>query len=395
MKKRFLYIVLFVGAIFALSACSDSIDLDDEQNSYESIAIVYWMGDNSLSSWAEEDVKELVLGMDNIPTNSKIVIYADKENAFPVIYQLDADNGLKIWKEYAQEEDCTDSLTLLTNLKDIITNFPAKSYGLTFGAHGSGWTWQRRALGPDNSHSGKWLNIPTLRGVLEQLPHFSYIFFDVCFMQSAEVAFELRKVADWVISSPAEIPNPGAPYHLITEALCKGDVYGIVNGYDSYYPRSYKNPVTQNEQYFEGVVLSAAKCSEMDSFAATTNRFIKNTFANRQTISGNTASRIQKYSSYFSSYTYCYDVNSAMYNILPAEDYSSWAEEFEKAVPLRTSKTGNWTATYCDNPTIYDSEHFGGISMYIPKDDYDGNIKNADLKRFQWYKAAGWDQTGW
>ena len=123
MKLKFLYLFIFIGAIFAFSACSDDIELPDPKT-YESIAIVYWMGDNGLSSAADADIKEMVAGKDKIPANSKIIIYADRQNKTPVIYELDAQNGLKVWKEFTQEEDCTDSLTLLTNLRTIAKNFP-------------------------------------------------------------------------------------------------------------------------------------------------------------------------------------------------------------------------------------------------------------------------------
>ena len=390
MKLKLLYLFIYIGTVLGFSACSDDGPLGPDGGTYESVAIMYWMGDNSLSAWAEDDINELVQGKDNIPANSKIIIYADEANAFPVIYQLDAENGLQVWKQYTQEEDCTDSLTLLNNLKTIVKNFPAKSYGLTFGAHGSGWVWrQRRALGPDNSHSGNYLNVPTLRGVLEHLPHFSYVFFDVCFMQCIEVAYELRDVTDWVIGSPAEIPNPGAPYHIIEEAMCKGDALGIVEGYGNYYPVTYKGV------YYNGALISAAKCSELDNLATTTANYIKNVFDNRQTISYNETWSIQKYSSEFSSYTFCYDMNSAMYNILSTEEYNLWVEGFNIAVPMRKANSGQWKAGHCNNPTIYDPDHFGGISMYIPQDGSNGNIKNAELQYYQWYKDAGWDQTGW
>lgn len=384
MKSKIQHLIIFIGTILAFPACSDSLEIPEEP--YESVAIVYWMGDNSLSSTAEKDIEELVQSKDKIPANSKVIIYYDKINAYPVIYQLDAKNGKQIWQQFTQEEDCTDSLVILTNLKNIVKNFPAKSYGLTFGSHGSGWVWkQRRALGPDLSHSENYLNIPTLRGILEQLPHFSYIFFDVCFMQGIEVAYELRNVTDWVIGSPAEIPGPGAPYSIIAEALCKGDINGIVEGYGNYYPVGN----------YSGVILSAVKCDELENLANCTHQYIKQAFANRQTISNNDIQVIQKYSSEFSSYTYCFDMNSAMSRILSDEDYHIWFESFDKAVPIRLAKSNRWYARYCYNATIYDSEHFGGISMYIPIDGYEGNVKNAELRHYQWHKAVGWDKTGW
>lgn len=368
------------------SACSDNIDFPDPEPE-GNVAIIYWMSDNNLTSWAEDDIEELVNAKDIIPDNSKIFIYVDKVNSKPIIYQVDDQNGLQVWKEFKEEQDCTDSLTLLNNLRDIIKNFPAKKYGLTFASHGTGMaTRQRKALGPDQSHNNNWLNVTTLRGILEQLPHMSYIFFDVCFMQSIEVAYELRDVTDWIIGSPAEIPNPGAPYHIIVKDLCLGNVQGIVSGYDSYYPVTYK------ERRYDGTLLSAVDCSQLRNLAESTRQYIRNTFANRQTIEYSTAQNIQKYSTEYSSYTYCYDMNSAMHKILSEDDYSNWTEAFMKAVPIHEYNIGKWSAAHCYNPTIYDKEHYGGISMYIPQD---GSTRNADLKQYQWYKDAGWDQTGW
>ena len=43
---------------FAFSSCSDSMDFPDL---YENITIIYWMGDNGLSSTAEKDIEELVV----------------------------------------------------------------------------------------------------------------------------------------------------------------------------------------------------------------------------------------------------------------------------------------------------------------------------------------------
>jgi hypothetical protein len=395
MKSKILHLIIYIGTIISVYSCSDKTELPDpEPETYENIAIVYWIGDNSLNNAAGQDIQELVEGKDKIPANSKIIIYADKRNTMPVIYQLDAKNGLKEWKKYTQEEDCTDSLVMRNNLRYIINNFPAKNYGLTFGSHGSGWIiHQRRALGPDESHNNNYINIPTLRGVLEQLPHFKYIFFDVCFMQSIEIAYELRNVTDWVIGSPAEIPADGAPYNLITKELCEGNVQGIVDKYDSYYPKNN----------FKGVILSAVDCNELESIAYSTSAHIKQVFANRQAIPASEEQGIQKYSSIFKKYTYCYDMNSAMSNILSPAAYDLWIEDFKKAVPLRKPNCGRWTSGYdynegsfiCTDPTIYDLEHFGGISMYIPQDNDEGNIKNTQLRHYQWYKAAGWDQTGW
>ena len=60
MKLKLLYLFIYIGTVFAFSACSDNLEVPDDSDTYESVAIVYWMGDNSLSSYAEKDIEELV-----------------------------------------------------------------------------------------------------------------------------------------------------------------------------------------------------------------------------------------------------------------------------------------------------------------------------------------------
>lgn len=388
MKRFSIYIILYILA-YSLTSCHDKTELADEEPTVlESVAIMYMIADNNLSSYAEFDIQELVDAKDSIPSGSKVIVYVDKINSTPVIYQVDAKHGKRLWKQYSVEEDCTDSLNMQNTLADIIRNFPARKYGLSFCAHGSGWTFfKRRSIGYDQSHGSKYMNIPTIRGVLEQLPHMEYVFFDVCFMQCIEVAYELRNVTDWVVGSPAEIPFPGAPYHLIARALAECDARGIVEGYDSYYPVTYKGG------YYPGVLLAAVNCTELESLAAATEPHLQQMFAGQGTLASTDA--LQKYSTFYKSFTYCYDMNSIMYNQLSAEDYAVWLEAFDKAVPLRTMNSGRWLAGYCSNPVIKDPAHYGGISMYIPENTYESRIKTEEMHRLEWYRGAGWDTTGW
>jgi len=384
MKWKYIHLIILLGTVLGFSACSDSMEIPEPEGN---VAIIYWIGDNNLSQFAEADLNELANSKADIPSNDKVVIYVDEPNANPVIYQLDAQNGLQVWKEFTQEQDCTDSLTILNNLRTIVRNFPARKYGLTFGSHGSGWVVHHRALGYDQSHSSNWLDVTTLRGVLEQLPHMSYIFFDVCFMQDIQVAYELRRQTDWIIGSPSEIPAPGAPYHLIAKALCECNPSAIIDGYNDYYPIGN----------YTGTLLAAVDCSKLDNLAACTSRYITDYFADRNTIGSSVAQNIQRYSTTFSErYTYYYDMNSIMHKILSEEDYNEWLEIFYTAVPIRKYNTGRWySPSICFYPYLYDQDHFGGISMYIPQTGTEGTRKNNELKRYQWYKAAGWDQTGW
>ncbi len=394
MKRNPLRIIMYVvcaALLEGLYSCREKSEPEPVepwgiQDSTENTAIVYMIGEEpDLGDALESDIQEMVNGKDDIPDNSRIVVYIDKANSTPVIYQIDAKHGKRTWKTFETDEDCTDSLTMLRNLKHIVEYFPARHYGLTVSAHGTGWLFKnrmrRKAIGYDTTNGTKWLNIPTLRGVLEQLPHTRYVLFDVCFMQTVEVAYELRNVTDWIIGGPAEIPGTGAPFHLITRAMANGDVDGIVDRYGSYYP----------DGVYLGVLLSAVKCDEMEKLAEATRQYVTEKFAGRSY--AEQTYYVQKYSSYPSAYTYCYDMNSLMYNIINEEEYTAWAEVFRQAVPLRNMGKGRWTAGFCGRNEVYDAEHYGGITMFVPESYTEG--KMDDMRKLQWYEAVGWDTTGW
>lgn len=390
MKRFFLHIIIFSLASLWLESCEEKKDVPTPsqglaiQDSTEFTAIMYMMSEGLGDYWTEKDIQELVSGKDLIPENARVVIYIDYEKSAPMIYQVDAKHGKRVWMAYENDEDCTDSLTMLRNLKHITTHFPARKYGLTFSAHGSGWVFRhkskRRAIGWDNTYGTSYLDIPTLRGVLENLPRMEYIFFDVCFMQCVEVAYELRNTTRWVIGSPAEIPLIGAPYDLLARPLTEGDVEGIVRNYEGYFTKDG----------YLGVLLSAARCDKLDTLAIATSAYVKEHFADKGTLAN--TSGIQRYSTRPEYYTYCYDIRSVMYNMLTESEYLDWMEVYEMAVPIRAIGTGRWWADYCDSPYIRDPGQYGGMSMFIP--EYTSQM-SQDMHRLQWYTAAGWAATGW
>ena len=81
--------------------------------------------------------------------------------------------------------------------------YKAESYGLIYWSHGEGWIPtplpSTRWIGNDKTGGGHYMNIEDLKLVLQNAPHFDFIMFDACFMQSVEVAYELRDCCDYYI----------------------------------------------------------------------------------------------------------------------------------------------------------------------------------------------------
>ena len=390
--RTYLIYIISLGALL-LSACHhDHPEPAPEPPVAARTVIVYMMAENSLSLYVQGDIDEMVAAREQIPDSVNFIIYKDgakrgDDAGMPTISHLTAKDGLQTVYTFPEDHLSTDSLVALQNLRRIIDAYPARHYAMVFWSHASGWmSRQRRTLGVDNgrnttSNTGDEMNITGLRWVLEQLPHTDFLFFDACFMQSVETAYELRQVTDWIVGSPAEIPGPGAPYAEIMPHLCQGDAVGVAQTYHDIYP----TPGWGSE-----VVISAIRTDRLEPLAEATRRFLPSVFSGRANVA---TDGIQQYSSNYDRFTYCYDMNSSMYHLLSAEDYALWAVAFDEAVPCRPP-TSSWYALQCFHSTIYDPEHYGAVAMFLPTPS-DQVGWNEALRQMQWYQAAGWDETGW
>ncbi len=389
--KRFVpYIIILYSVL--LSGCHDTLALPEEwpRAEAERTVIVYIVADNNLSDAVRGDTTEMVRSKDLIPENVNFIIYLDDRTHSPVIYELSKQRGLQPWKRYDEELCSTDASVMLGVLSQIETNFPARHYGITLWSHATGWVPRRNTFGsdvtPGKGEGPNEMEIPVLHEVLAHLPKFDYIFFDACFMQCIEVAYELRDVTTYMVGSPAEIPGPGAPYGNVMEAMCKGDAEGIVRGYDSGYP--------DERNIYPGVLLSCIDCSQIEPLAEATGRLLTPFYMEKTEPS---TAGFQHYCSRLNKYTYYFDMRTTMRRLLSDEDYAEWMEFFDKAVPLRTlSPSNEWRSDgLCNAPYVRDPSCYGGVSMFVPTRDYEPYGWNVDFQQTSWYEALGWAATGW
>lgn len=390
MRKQLFQILLFFGLLL-ISGCHDTLPLPKDNVLSHRTVLVYLAGENSLSYDLKSDLNEMIEGSNAIPDSCNVLVYYDGLQR-PVIYRLLPNRRLVEWYAYGKDQDSCDSLVMQLALKKMVQAFPSSHYGLIMASHASGWIPQkkslRRSFGIDDTsnagtNTGTEMELSTLRGVLETLPHLDYIFFDACFMQSVETAYELKDVADWIVASPAEIPGPGAPYHNMMGALCAADIEGIVNAYHSYYPKSV----------FSGVVLSAVCTEFLKELAFQTTPHIIRLFHEKAepfTVG------IQRYSPVAERFTPCFDMNSAMAHLLSSEDYADWERTFCKVVPYRPL-TSSWYSGYNGGITCHvrDAAHYGALSFYLPSASPDSEMWNEAFRGTRWYKAAGWNHTSW
>ena len=386
--KRIALHIIYICALLCQSCHDRKEDLPKPAQEAERTVIVYVAGENSLWNNVASDSAEMARAVGSIPDNCNLVLYMDR-NTLPTITWMSAKEGVRLWHRYRNDQDSADSLTMLRTLGKIVKEFPAKHYGLVLESHATGWTPRRKTFGIDNnsnspySNRGTEMEISTLRGVLEQLPHMDFILFDACMMQSIEVAHELRYVTDYIIGSPSEIPGEGAPYDLIMPAMMRGDAIGIASKYFEHY------------QHGDGVALSVVKCSMTDSLARATAPLVESLWAGRGEVS---TSEVQRYTTFDNKLhrPEAQDIRSMMHSALPDSTLQAWESVLQSTVVWHGA-TAYWTSMYIgyEHHHLTDPDHYCCLSMFVPQEKYEAYSWNHDFRKCSWYQAAGWSATGW
>lgn len=382
-----------------LASCSDDMPTPDKKLQGNTV-IVYMGAENSLASYSQLDLDEMKASLGDIPEDCQVVVYRDAELK-PTIFRLTT-GKFATWHEYKEDLNSADMATMRQVLKKIVSDFPSEKYSLVLWSHGTGWmdssNAPQRSIIVDNgqnnmSNRGQWLHISQLASVLETLPHMEYIFFDACYMQSAEVASHLYPFAGYIIGSPTEIPAAGAPYNLIMKAMCQADIPGIINGYASGYTDT------------RGVLLSAINTADFMDLCTATARFVPQAFprTGMPSLEG-----IQIYAPEYGlddfslqgSMPVPYDMRSAMYHVLSPGDYAAWEQQWAKTI-LYPAMARSWDSSYSSvrygnaHKTMQDPDHYGGISMNIPRREYQGAGWEAQFRLSPWYAFTLWEQAGW
>ncbi len=393
---------MLAGILFSflsLQSCSDELPKPDMLTG--NTVIVYMGAENSLASYAQSDLDEMKTALGDIPEDCQVVVYRDAELK-PAIYHLTTEK-FEVWREYGQDHNSADATTMQGVLKTIVDNFPSEKYSLVLWSHGTGWsdtrTAPQRSIIVDNernspsSNIGQWVHISQLASVLKTLPHMEYIFFDACYMQSVELASHLYPLADYLIGSPTEIPARGAPYDRIMHALCVADIQGIIDGYASSYTGT------------GGVLLSAVHSAEFNNFCTVTAQYIPTAFPRSGMPQ---VDKIQIYAPAYGtgntmqqgSMPVPYDIRSALYHVLSSIDYNTWEQQWRKTI-LYPVKASYWDTVYpsytygSNHNKLTDPDHYGGISMNIPQEDYKAKNWDTQFQASPWYTSTLWEQTGW
>ncbi len=341
------------------------------------------VAENSLNRYATADLAEMQKATGQIPSDCQLIVYMDNSSTSPTFYLGTAKDGLSTLRTLSDDPISTDSATMESLLKYMIEAAPAQEYALVLWSHGTGWapvSSQRRTFGVDNgsntsSNNGTQMEITTLANVLQNVGvQWKYIFFDACFMQCIEIAYQLRSLCDWTIGSPAEIPANGAPYDSLMTHLFQA------SNFAQDIPAAYHDYYEENSNY--GVVLSSIRSSELETLAQVTAQAV-------DTVSSLYTDGAQQYAAYTANTGWLpefHDMASLMGQWLCDNDYATWVAAMQQAIPYRFS-TDRWETSYSSvDARLTDSQHFAAASMYVPQEGRSGS--NQTWSTLDWAKVV-------
>lgn len=402
MMKSRLFLLLWMCCSVLLTACENDEPTPQPPVEGSRTVLAYLASDNSLSDFALTDLGEMRLGMAKVNNNNvRLLVYIDSDSS-PRLIEL-KNKGGKLVETTVKTYENRNSVGLTETLEvfdDVFKNdeYRAESYGLIYWSHGDGWIPNplpsTRWIGQDTGSGTHYMNIADLVSILsaDAVPHFDFILFDACFMQSIEVAYALRSFTDYYIGSPTEIPGPGARYDVLVPALFSdGEVALEVATayYEPYYEIYDDGKGMSNTNWTGGVSVCVLKSAELESLASITRQVLP-----ENTDSGELRSVVFDYDQRSGSHVGYYDFVQMMEQLTDASAFAAWKQVYELAVPYWKTTPKNYSAFGGFGfGGMFSMEGSNGVSHYIPSSSKQSAA--AAYRSTSWYTDAGLSRLGW
>lgn len=387
--------IVLITTLFLLFSCkSDSWEYPVGANR---TVIAYILGENSLSRFVQEDVDEMLEGLESVSNEEdcNFLVYLSNYEYKNQLYRLVKDKkgvaSLELVKDFGNQNSINPEV-----MREVLhlgfSSYPAEKYGLILWSHADGWipAPTTRWFG-EVGHNGPKMDILDLKKGLASAPHFEFILFDACFMQSVEVLYELKAQADYFIGSPTEIPGPGAPYQKVLPELYKkgNPALGVAKAYYQYYADKYHPTQNSNSSWRAGASISVVKSAKLESLALATAHFFKENIALNEEIP---LDGIMYYDRRKIGQRYYFDLDGLVESRLGGESaaYMSWKKAYDEAVVFYGTTPTNYTIYL---PGRFSTKGSMGLSVYIPRSYLQD--KTDFYHRFGWYSVGGWKYVGW
>ena len=410
----------YPGSVQTGESLTDRIPSQDTRK----VLLLYSAGFNSISSYLKEDIEDLSKGW--LPgrqrSNDVVLVYSHQTatrgqygtKTEPVLFRMYSltdgtviRDTLEVYERGTISASAAQLRNVLTYVKE---NFPAKSYGMIFSSHATGYLpggfyskpgsyyfseSMRRSWGAQGS--GRPVPVPyvepeqtpglpavksigqdvdgdlsyeiDLREFAEAIPmKLDYLLFDACLMGGIEVAYELAGKCDRLGFSQAEVLAEGFNYKTLSSHLLgnktEADPTSVCKDYFTQYDIQ--------EGVYRSATISLIDCNNLEPLAETCCTLFEKYADNIKNIR---ASNVQRY--YRGSKHWFYDLESILVN---AGISDSELDELHEALGRCIVYKGS-TPSFMNEFNIHT---FSGFSMYLP------NNGNGELDKY--YKTLKWNK---
>ncbi len=376
MAKTYLYYISILCFVL-LASCSSH----DQETDPQTRTILVYMAANDLSS-DQQNIELMKKGMKGCDGNW--IIYLDKPSGAQLL-RLKSKQGvveMVMIKAYGQENSAS-SATLTRVIRETKELFPADSYGLICWSHGTGWLpaqnpffrsrsllkrtatssateeIRTRSFALDNG--GSVIEIPDMASAIED--KFDFIIFDVCFMSSIEVMYELREKCDYIIASPAEVLDmqeynaAGLPYDKIVPLLFKNeaDLKEVCRQY-------YEHYNTLPDTKYRSATITLVKTSELTPLFDMTKDILQGKEAQ---IAALNLKAIQFYD-LFNPPVFS-DFGDYIKQLATTSEYQAFSDQLNKTVIYKASTQRVWTTSGQIAQIEVNPDKYSGVTVYIPR----------------------------
>lgn len=396
-----------------------------ETNDTRKVLLLYSAGYNDLQGYLKEDIKDLMKGW--VPEGGRnddvLLVYSHlsksrsdfKTPTEPVLFRLFQDNeGNTVADTLIRYETSVISASafqLNAVLKHVRDNFPAKSYGMIFSSHATGYLPAGYYSKPDgyvfsedvSFRQGLYRQqVPTsvpyierqhdpsrpivksigqsvyegrsyeidLRDFAEAIPmKLDYILFDACLMGGIEVAYELAGKCDLLAVSQAEVLAEGLNYLTLSSHLLdkkkNADPESVCDDYFMQYD--------QKTGAYRSATISLVDCNQLEPLKEVCSDLFSKY---RNSIASVNPDKVQRF--YTGNHHWFYDLESILTVAgITAEELGSLHEALDRCI-LYKGHTPSFLGEF-------DIKTFSGFSMYLPKRG------SAQLDRY--YKTLKWNEA--
>lgn len=350
----------------------------------ERTVLIYMVAENNLDPFSIKDINEMESAWNN-SFNGNLLVYLDRSEGasspHPSLFKITYDNEEKVISPIVKiykEQDSTKKEVINGILKYVIKNFPAKSHGLVFWSHGSGWLpkdfekEKSRSFGLDKGNS---INIDELASVIPI--KYDFIIFDACYIGTIEVAYELKDKCDFLIFSSSEVLSDGYPYNEITPHFFeeKIDYRKIATAFYDFY--------NNNEDiYKKSATVSIINTSELSNLANTVEKMINY----NPKIFSIDSSKIQEFALSWEMSELFYDMGHFIYR---SYEESMIPENLKDEIFTQLNKTVIYKAATPRFFDILEINNFSGLSIYFY--DKEKSNLNSYYKNLKWYMECNYE----